>query len=98
MVQAAGYRANLLATGNFLFGGTAGQVVGFADGVIALLEPVSRTPGALFRYSAAILSAIAGAFIVHLALSRLVTIPARRGGYGGGRQADREISDAEPAG
>ncbi|AOL24600.1 nucleobase:cation symporter-1, NCS1 family [Erythrobacter litoralis] len=69
---------------------------GFAT-YIALLEPVSQTPDALFRYTSASLPAIAGAFVVHLALTRLVTIPARRGGYDGVRGARFDVSDAEPA-
>lgn len=53
---------------------------GFAS-YIALLEPVGQTPGALFPYTSASLPAISAAFIVHITLSRLMTVPARRGGY-----------------
>ncbi|MEE4316424.1 MAG: hypothetical protein V2I74_05520 [Erythrobacter sp.] len=70
--------------------------VGFAA-YITLLEPVSQTPNPAFRYLSASLPAIAAAFAVHLALTRVVTIRARRGGYPGGRQAKLEIVDAEPA-
>ncbi|MEE4152629.1 MAG: hypothetical protein V2I27_00565 [Erythrobacter sp.] len=69
---------------------------GFAT-YITLLEPVSQTPSAAFRYLSASLPAIAAAFVVHLALSRLITIPAGRGGYRARPQASRIISDAEPA-
>lgn len=64
---------------------------------LALLEPVSQTPSALFRYTSASLPAIASAFIVHLVLSRLITLPAQRGGYPGQRRASAEIGEAEPA-
>ena len=68
---------------------------GFAA-YLAFLDPVSQTPGALFRYTAASLPAIAGAFVVHLVLSHLVTIPAGRGGYPGGRSARLKVGEPEP--
>lgn len=68
---------------------------GFAT-YLALLEPVSQTPGALFRFTAASLPAIAGAFLAHLVLSRLLTIPAGRGGYPGRRKARGVIHEESP--
>ncbi|MGB7418105.1 MAG: hypothetical protein WA918_02890, partial [Erythrobacter sp.] len=62
-----------------------------------LLEPVSQTPGAAFRYCSASLPAIAVAFALHVLLSRLITIPASKGGYRARPGATRIISDAEPA-
>lgn len=64
---------------------------------IALLEPLSQTPTAAFRYLSASLPAVAAAFSLHILLSRLITIPAGRGGYPSGRQAGTVTHDAEPA-
>lgn len=47
----------------------------------ALLEPLSQTPSALFRYVSASLPAAAIAGGVHLALSRLISIPRGLGNY-----------------
>ncbi|MDZ4306722.1 hypothetical protein [Allopontixanthobacter sp.] len=55
-------------------------LAGFAS-YTALFEPVRQTPGALFRYGSESLPAISTAFIVHIAVSCLMTVPARRGGY-----------------
>ncbi|KPQ22291.1 MAG: Cytosine/uracil/thiamine/allantoin permease, partial [Porphyrobacter sp. HL-46] len=71
-------------------------VAGFAT-YLALLEPVSQTPAAGFRYLSASLPSMALAFAVHLALSRMVTIPRGHGGYPVQRPANCKISDAEPA-
>jgi NCS1 family nucleobase:cation symporter-1 len=48
---------------------------------VAMLEPVSQTPGAGFRHLSASLPAMTAAFAVHLALSRMLTIPRGLGGY-----------------
>lgn len=53
-------------------------LAGFAT-YIALLEPFSQTPDALLRYTSASVPAISAAFIVHIALSRFITVPTRRG-------------------
>ncbi len=55
-------------------------LAGFAA-YLALLEPVSQTPAAGFRHLSATLPSMALAFAVHLALSRIVTIPRGLGGY-----------------
>ena len=84
----------------FWFGCNPAALIALAAGFasyIAVLEPVSQTPGALFRYTSASLPAIAVGFVVHLALSHLVTIPGRRGGYPSLRVATIPASDAEPA-
>jgi NCS1 family nucleobase:cation symporter-1 len=57
---------------------------------LALLEPVSQTPAAGFKYLSATLPSMALAFAVHLALSRILVIPRGFGGYRpepGGREA-----------
>jgi NCS1 family nucleobase:cation symporter-1 len=61
---------------------------GFAA-YLALLEPVSQTPAAGFRHLSASLPSMALAFAVHLALSRMVTIPRGLGGYRARRQSER---------
>lgn len=71
-------------------------VIGFVS-YIAMLEPVSQTPNAAFRYISASLPAIAAAFAAHLLLSRVIAIPAGLGGYRAGPGASRILSDAEPA-
>ncbi|MEE4205418.1 MAG: cytosine permease [Erythrobacter sp.] len=48
---------------------------------LALLEPVGQTPAGGFRHLSATLPSIAVGFAVHLALSRLITIPLGLGGY-----------------
>ncbi len=48
---------------------------------LAVLEPVRQTPAAGFRHLSATLPSMALAFAVHLALSRMVTIPRGLGGY-----------------
>jgi NCS1 family nucleobase:cation symporter-1 len=53
---------------------------GFAT-YLTLLDPLSQTPSAAFRYASASLPAFAAAFLGHLILSRLITIPAGPGGY-----------------
>jgi NCS1 family nucleobase:cation symporter-1 len=65
---------------------------------VALLEPLSQTPSTLFRYFSATLPAATIAGCVHIMLSFLITIPARRGTYPGGQGRNTKISDAEPAG
>ena len=69
---------------------------GFAT-YLALLEPLSQTPSAAFRYLSASLPAIGAAFVAHLALSRLITMPAGRGGYPAGAKGGGALSGAEPA-
>jgi len=72
------------------------MVAGFAT-YLAFLEPLGLTPSAAFRYLSASLPAIAAAFVVHLALSCLITIPAGRGGYRLRPGAARITATAEPA-
>ena len=55
-------------------------ITGFVT-YLALLEPVSQTPAAAFRHLSASLPSLAVAFTMHLALSRMVTIPLGLGGY-----------------
>jgi NCS1 family nucleobase:cation symporter-1 len=55
-------------------------VAGFVT-YLALLEPVSQTPTAGFRHLSATLPSMVLAFVVHLALSRIVTIPRGLGDY-----------------
>lgn len=55
-------------------------VAGFVT-YLALLEPVSQTPTAGFRHLSATLPSMVLAFVVHLALSRMVTIPRGLGDY-----------------
>ncbi|MDC8755730.1 cytosine permease [Erythrobacter sp. sf7] len=64
---------------------------------LALLEPVSQTPAAGFRYLSASLPSMWLAFVVHLALSRLITIPRRLGGYSSLPDAKTVTHDIEPA-
>jgi NCS1 family nucleobase:cation symporter-1 len=71
-------------------------LAGFAT-YIGMLEPVSQTPSLAFRYLSASLPAIAVAFVVHLALSRLIIIPAGLGGYRVRPHAARILSNTEPA-
>ena len=71
-------------------------VAGFVT-YLALLEPVSQTPGALFRYTSASLPAIAAAFFTHLLCSRFITIPSGRGGYPDLARAKTVRGDVEPA-
>lgn len=84
----------------FWFGFNPAALIALIGGFftyIALLEPLSQTPNAAFRYMSASLPAIAVAFVVHLALSRLITFPAGLGGYPS-RAKDRSASrNAEPA-
>jgi NCS1 family nucleobase:cation symporter-1 len=71
-------------------------VAGFAT-YIALLEPVSQTPAAGFRHLSASLPSMGLAFVVHLALSRLITIPRQLGGYSALPEAKTVTYDIEPA-
>jgi NCS1 family nucleobase:cation symporter-1 len=48
---------------------------------LAMLEPISLTPGAGFRSLSASLPAMTAAFAAHLALSRMLTLPRGLGGY-----------------
>ncbi len=61
---------------------------------LALLEPVSQTPAAGFRYLSATLPSIALAFAVHLVLSRILVIPRDLGGYRRG-PGDRDAAMPE---
>lgn len=68
----------------FIAGFNPAAMIALAAGFVtylALLEPVSQTPAAGFSYLSASLPSMALAFAVHLALSRMVTIPRGLGGY-----------------
>lgn len=68
----------------FIAGFNPAAMLALVAGVVTylvLLEPVSQTPGALFRYTSASLPAIASAFVVHLLCLHLIMLPAGRGGY-----------------
>jgi NCS1 family nucleobase:cation symporter-1 len=84
----------------FIAGFNPAAMIALVAGVVtylALLEPVSQTPGALFRYASASLPSVAVAFIVHLALSHWVTIPRGLGGYPAPARAKSVRVGAEPA-
>lgn len=68
----------------FIAGFNPAAMIALAAGFaayLALLEPVSQTPAAIFRYLSASLPSMVLAFVVHFALSRLITIPRALGGY-----------------
>lgn len=64
---------------------------------LALLEPLSQTPTAAFRYLSASLPAAAAAFCVHLVLSRIITIPSGLGGYPAATSGKSVPKSVEPA-
>lgn len=84
----------------FWFGINPAALIALVAGVVtylALLEPMSQTPSAAFRYTSASLPAIAAAFVAHLALSRLITIHAGLGGYPTRMKPKGAPRDAQPA-
>ncbi|QPL40762.1 cytosine permease [Erythrobacter sp. A30-3] len=84
----------------FIAGFNPAAMVALVAGVVtylALLEPVSQTPAAGFRHLSATLPSMGLAFVLHLALSRLITIPRRLGGYSTLPEAKTFSHDGEPA-
>ncbi|MGB3470459.1 MAG: hypothetical protein WBA51_06545 [Erythrobacter sp.] len=99
-VDLAGLHSNSGGPYRFWFGINPAAFIALLAGFFVytmLLEPVSQTPSAAFRYCSASLPAIAVAFALHILLSRLITIPAGKGGYRARPGAARIISYAEPA-
>lgn len=84
----------------FIAGFNPAAMIALAAGFVtylALLEPVSQTPAAGFSYLSASLPSMGLAFVVHLALSRLITIPRGLGGYKVLPAANTVAHEAGPA-